>query len=62
MPAPSASRNPGRLPDGRMLMEDGSIVERDPSDTRAHTLHRVKEKGEDELVLDKAGRWIKENV
>ena len=51
-----------RLPDGRMLMEDGSITERDPSDTRAHTLHQMKEKGEDELVLDKAGRWIKENV
>ena len=42
-----------RLPDGGLLMEDGSIArgaEVDP--TVPHTLHKVKEKGEDELILD----------
>ena len=43
-------------------MQDGSICKRPEGDTRDHTLHKVKEKGENELVLDRIGRVIKENV
>lgn len=53
-----------RLPDGGLLMEDGSILRGSEGAVPAapHTLHRVKEKGEDELVLDRAFRKIKESV
>ena len=47
-----------RLGDGRMLMTDGSIAKGAPAGPT--TLHHVKEKGENELVLDRAWRKIKE--
>jgi hypothetical protein len=50
-----------RLPDGRLLMTDGSI--RKSNDTSGPTLlHKVKEVGEDELVLDKLWRKFKDSV
>ena len=52
-----------RLPDGGLLMEDGSIargVETDPA--APHTLHKIKVIGEDELTLDRAYRKIKDSI
>lgn len=51
-----------RLPDGGLLMVDGSIGKEETSPTAPHRLHKVKEVGEDELVLDRAWRKLKENV
>lgn len=52
-----------RLPDGRVLMTDGSIQRpAEGSGGEGHTLHRVKEKGEKELVLDRAWRGFKDSV
>lgn len=49
-----------RLPDGGLLMEDGSIARgAEATPFAPHTLHKMKEKGEDELVLDRAFRKIK---
>jgi hypothetical protein len=49
-----------RLPDGGLLMEDGSIARgAEPEPAAPHTLHKMKEKGEDELVLDRAFRKMK---
>lgn len=48
-----------RLPDGRLLMKDGSITK--PSDSAApHTLHQVKE--EKPTVLTRMWRGFKDSV
>ena len=49
-----------RLNDGRMLMADGSIAKGAPPGKT--TLHKVKDEGEGELVLDRAWRNIKKTV
>jgi len=49
-----------RLPDGRLLMQDGSIGKDETG--LPHNLHKIKEKGEKELVLDRAWRVLKESV
>ena len=54
-----------RLPDGRVLMVDGSIIKGDAIGVEQDgptTLHKVKEVGEDELVLDRAWRKLKDAV
>lgn len=54
-----------RLNDGRVLMADGSILKGDDIGVGGDgptTLHKIKEKGEDELVLDRAWRKLKESV
>ena len=58
---PGAAR---RLTDGRVLMVDGSIVSAADLGVSAGptTLHKVKEVGENELVLDRAWRKIKESA
>ena len=56
---PGASR---RLPDGRLLMEDGSIGREEGGPAAPHTLHKVRETGEDELVLDRAWRKLRDSV
>ena len=50
------------LPDGRLLMADGSITKPDASASRAHTLNHVKEVGEKELVVDRMVRKFKDSV
>ena len=47
-----------RLNDGRMLMADGSIARGAPPGPTA--MHKVKEVGENELVLDRAWRKLKD--
>ena len=44
----------------RMLMLDGSIAKDETG--LPHNLHKVKEKGENELFLDRAWRVFKESV
>ena len=54
-----------RLADGRVLMADGSVIKGEAIGVAADgptTLHKVKEKGEDELALDRAWRKLKETV
>lgn len=51
-----------RLPEGSLLMSDGSIGKEEGGPAAPHKLHRVKEVGEDELVIDRAMRKIKETV
>lgn len=50
-----------RLPDGRLLMVDGSISARGSEDNpKALSLHKVKEVGEGEGVVNRAWRNIKD--
>ena len=51
-----------RLPDGGLLMADGSIAQEEGTPAHGHTLHKVKEVEADELVLDRAWRKLKETV
>jgi len=53
-----------RLADGRVLMADGSVIKGEVIGVKgeATTLHKMKEKGENELVLDRAWRKLKETV
>mmetsp|Transcript_11693 Transcript_11693/g.27007 ORF Transcript_11693/g.27007 Transcript_11693/m.27007 type:complete len:158 (-) Transcript_11693:419-892(-) len=51
-----------RLPEGGLLMDDGSIGKEEGAPAAPHTLHVVKETGENELVLDRAWRKLKESV
>ena len=51
-----------RLPDGGLLMVDGSIGKDETNPRAPHRLHRVTEVGHDELALDRAWRKIKETV
>jgi len=54
-----------RLADGRVLMVDGSVVKGDAIGVAPDgptTLHKVKEVGENELMLDRAWRKMKESV
>jgi len=51
-----------RLPEGGLLMADGSIGKEEGGAAAPHTLHRVKEVGENELILDRAVRKLKDAV
>tara|TARA_B110001452_G_scaffold266309_1_gene272847 strand:+ start:931 stop:1413 length:483 start_codon:yes stop_codon:yes gene_type:complete len=51
-----------RLPGGKLLMEDGSTAKEEQETGHAHTLHKYKETGEGELVLDRAWRLVKDSV
>jgi len=50
-----------RLPQGGLLMADGSIGKEEVV-AAPHTLHKVKDVGENELVLDKMWRRFKDSV
>ena len=54
-----------RLADGRVLMVDGSVVKAEAIGAERDgpvLLHKVKEKGENEPVLDRAWRKLKDSV
>ena len=47
---------------GGLLMDDGSIGKEEGAPAAPHTLHVVKETGENELVLDRVWRKLKDSV
>ena len=49
-----------RLPGGKLLMADGSTTKEQEQTAHTHRLHKVKEVGEDELALDRLGRYLKD--
>ena len=49
-----------RLPGGKLLMADGSTQKEEEDTGHGHKLHQYKEVGENELVLDRWWRWLRE--